>query len=284
VANIAIINAVVDARAADAAAIGSASSVGVLVVRNGSYAVSGTVGFAAAALTFGTATVGLTAGLVPFTCRVDGPCLSGGELSVSSVHMKALTNSATFGGPWTGPVTAQHSDFLGHYQARSATDSFGPLSMLHFGQIKVPGQDVNRLTVREHGSTMVLRTIEFSPALAQGIIFMVSPGTYEVLVDHPEGYLYVKDKTVFEVPQNGEAFFDEVTHCVPAVGISVAATVGIAVISTLLAGGIAVTVCCLIRRTAPEPVEVLVERGLGRNDHRIDSESTNAPTYTTADP
>jgi hypothetical protein len=150
----------------------------------------------------------------------------------------------------------------------------------------MPAVDLYKLTVREHGSTMVLRTIQWSVAGFEGIIFVIAPGKYEVLVDAPEGYLCHKKNTVFEVASGAESFYDEVTLCTTEAGFSTAATVGIAVVAVLVVCGIAATVYCVVRGKRKVP---LIEKGGAqkkgdRTDHILETESANPPSYTGAEP
>jgi hypothetical protein len=201
------------------------------------------------------------------------------------VNVKGVTNSTNFAGGWTGPVTFQYSDFIGQYQTKSTKDSFGALSMLHFGQITMPAVDLYRLTLREHGSTMVLRTIQYSVQGFEGVIFSVPPGTYEVLVDEPDGYLCHKKNTAFEVASGAESFYDEVTLCTTGEDFSTAATIGIVIVVVLVVCGIGATVYCVVRRKKVVPIaEKAGQRKADRTDHIIETESANPPSYTGAEP
>jgi hypothetical protein len=291
VENVTIVNGSVDVTGVAGIGAGHAvagrSSVGSVTLRNRSYALAGEVGIGGVPLlTFGSATIGLTSTLVQFTCQASsGTCLTGGQLSLSGVNVKGVTNSTNFAGGWTGPASLQYSDFIGQYQTKSTKDSFGTLSMLHLGQITMPSREVYRLTVREHGSTMVLRTIQYSAAGFEGIIFSIAPGTYEVLVDDPEGHLCHKKNTVFEVPSGAESFYDDVTLCTTGDGLSTAATVGITVVAVLVACGIGATVYCVVRRKKTVPiVENSGKRKGDHADHILETESANPPSYTGAEP
>jgi hypothetical protein len=129
---------------------------------------------------------------------------------------------------------------------------------------------------------MVLRTIEFSSVLVKGLIFSLAPGTYEVLVGDSNGHLCTKDSDAFEVFDDQESFFDEVTVCNPVAELTVAGKIGIAILCVLLAGGIAATVVCVCRRKGSRDVETAPRKQ--ERDHIIDSESANPPSYTGPDP